>query len=147
MKKLVVILTLVLVSVCSFGQSADLKGRNVLSLPVPDYNAKESGTIVVDIWVDNYGNVTKAESGAEGTTLTNKSLLLAARNAAMKAHFSQKADAPALQKGTITYIYTLNGRNGDGYVQRKAELFDTPSLEKEINEGSLKFLGIPIDGS
>ena len=73
--------------------NAHLKGRNVV------------GTLTV--WVDQYGNVTKAQAGAEGTTVTSKELWTAARNAAMKAHFNQKADAPALQQGTITYIFTL----------------------------------------
>ena len=88
--------------------NAHLKGRNVIgTLPRPVYGVQESGTVVVTIWVDNYGNVTKAQAGAEGTTVTNKELWTAARNAAMKAHFNQKADAPALQQGTITYIFTL----------------------------------------
>ena len=88
--------------------NAHLKGRNVVgTLPRPAYGVQESGTVVVAIWVDQYGNVTKAQAGAEGTTVTSKELWTAARNAAMKAHFNQKADAPALQQGTITYIFTL----------------------------------------
>lgn len=88
--------------------NAHLKGRNVVgTLPRPAYGVQESGKVVVTIWVDNYGNVTKAQAGAEGTTVTSKELWTAARNAAMKAHFNQKADAPALQQGTITYIFTL----------------------------------------
>lgn len=88
--------------------NAHLQGRNVVgSLPRPTYGIQESGTVVVDIWVDNYGNVTKAQAGAEGTTVASKELWAAARSAAMKAHFNQKADAPALQQGTITYIFKL----------------------------------------
>ena len=88
--------------------NAHLKGRTVNgNLPVPNYTIQESGIVVVTIWVDNYGNVTKAQAGAEGTTVTSKELWTAARNAAMNAHFNQKADAPALQQGTITYIFTL----------------------------------------
>lgn len=88
--------------------NAHLKGRNVIgALPRPSYAVQESGTVVVTIWVDNYGNVTKALAGADGTTVTSTELWTAARNAAMKAHFNQKADAPALQQGTITYIFSL----------------------------------------
>lgn len=88
--------------------NAHLKGRNVVgSLPRPAYATQQSGTVVVTIWVDNYGNVTKALAGADGTTVTSSELWAAARNAAMKAHFNQKADAPALQQGTITYIFSL----------------------------------------
>lgn len=88
--------------------NAHLQGRNVIgNLPRPAYNVQQSGTVVVTIWVDQYGNVTKAQPGAEGTTVTDKTLWAAARTAALGAHFNQKADAPALQQGTITYIFTL----------------------------------------
>ena len=88
--------------------NAHLKGRNVLgALPRPDYSVQAEGKVVVDIWVDNYGNVTKAIAGGQGTTVSNQALWAAARAAAMKAHFNQSADAPALQQGTITYIFKL----------------------------------------
>lgn len=88
--------------------NAHLKGRNVIgTLPRPSYSIQESGIVVVTVWVDQYGNVTKALAGADGTTVTSTELWTAARNAAMKAHFNQKADAPALQQGTITYIFSL----------------------------------------
>ena len=43
----------------------------------------------------------------EGTTVTDKALWTAARNAAMKAHFNMSAEAPAIQMGTITYKFKL----------------------------------------
>lgn len=88
--------------------NAHLKGRSVLgALPHPTYGVQDEGTVVVDIWVDNYGNVTKAIAGGQGTTVNNQALWAAARAAAMKSHFNQSADAPALQQGTITYIFKL----------------------------------------
>ena len=88
--------------------NAHVKGRSVLgALPRPDYKVQDEGKVVVDIWVDNYGNVTKAVAGGQGTTVNNQTLWAAARSAAMKAHFNQSADAPALQQGTITYIFKL----------------------------------------
>lgn len=88
--------------------NAHLQGRNVIgNLPSPAYAVQQSGTVVVTIWVDQYGNVAKAQAGAEGTTVTDKTLWNAARTAALGSHFNQKADAPALQQGTITYIFTL----------------------------------------
>ena len=88
--------------------NAHVKGRSVLgALPRPDYAVQDEGKVVVDIWVDNYGNVTKAVAGGQGTTVNNQTLWAAARSAAMKAHFNQSADAPALQQGTITYIFKL----------------------------------------
>ena len=63
--------------------------------------------MVVEIWVDNYGIVQKAIAGVEGTTVSDKDLWNEARKAAMKASFNMSADAPALQKGTITYIFKV----------------------------------------
>lgn len=88
--------------------NAHVEGRKTIGdVPRPVYNVQESGTVVVTIWVDNYGNVKKAIPGADGTTVTSKELWAAARNAAMETHFSMKADAPAMQEGTITYIFNL----------------------------------------
>lgn len=89
--------------------NAKLAGRSVNgTLPRPAYGVQASGKVVVEIWVDQYGTVQKAVAGAEGTTVTDKTLWQAARKAALGAHFNVSADAPALQKGTITYIFKLN---------------------------------------
>jgi len=88
--------------------NARLKGRNIVgNLPSPSYDVQESGKVVVNIWVDQYGNVTKAVAGAEGTTVTNTTLWNAARKAAMGTHFNMSSDAPVQQQGTITYIFNL----------------------------------------
>ncbi len=88
--------------------NAHLKGRNVLgALPRPSYTVQESGTVIVSIWVDQYGTVQKAIPGADGTTVTDKTLWAAARKAAMETHFNMSAEAPAMQEGTITYIFNL----------------------------------------
>ena len=88
--------------------NAHLKGRNVFgALPRPAYSAQVSGIVVVTIWVDPYGNVTRAQAGADGTTVTDATLWAAARKAAMESHFNRSADAPASQQGTITYIFNL----------------------------------------
>jgi TonB family protein len=88
--------------------NAKLAGRSIDgTLPRPSYNVQESGKVVVEIWVDNYGQVQKAVPGVEGTTVSDKTLWQAARKAALGAHFNMSAEAPALQKGTITYIFNL----------------------------------------
>lgn len=88
--------------------NAKLAGRSIDgTLPRPSYNVQASGKVVVQIWVDNYGQVQKAVAGVEGTTVTDQTLWQAARKAALGAHFNMSADAPALQEGTITYIFNL----------------------------------------
>ena len=88
--------------------NAHVQGRSTVgNLPRPVYNVQESGIVVVDISVDNYGNVVRAVPGGDGTTVTDKTLWAAARKAAMETHFNMSADAPVLQQGTITYYFNL----------------------------------------
>lgn len=87
---------------------AQLAGRTHNgSLPRPSAPGQQVGKVVVEIWVDNYGIVQKATPGAEGTTVTDKELWNEARKAAMQASFNMSAEAPAMQKGTITYIFKV----------------------------------------
>jgi TonB family protein len=88
--------------------NARVAGRSVNgTLPRPSYGVQADGKVVVKIWVDQYGNVTKAQAGVEGTTATDKTLWQAAYKAALGAHFNMDASAPALQEGTITYIFRI----------------------------------------
>lgn len=89
--------------------NAQLEGRTPVkgNVITPEYNSQDHGTIVVKIWVDNYGKVQKATPGADGTTVTNKELWAAARNAAMSTVFSASREAPAMQEGKITYVFKL----------------------------------------
>jgi TonB family protein len=89
------------------GTSFSLAGRNPESLPKPAYNYQIEGKVVVEITVDKYGKVTNAVPGVKGSTTLDANLLSAAKNAALKAHFDKKPDAPAYQKGTITYFFKL----------------------------------------
>ena len=136
MKKLItIILAILLTTVSAQAQrsegtaTANLKGRSLVgNLPRLTTSAVVEGTVVLTIKVDQYGNVTEAIAGAEGTSITNNSVRDAAKSAALRAHFDIKADAPALQTGTITYTFVSSG------------LVDT-------DETTLKFVGIPIGGT
>lgn len=88
--------------------AVQLNGRTLDgALPRPAYSVPESGTVVVSIWVDNYGKVRKAVAGADGTTVTDSELWAAARKAALETRFNMDSDAPKLQQGSITYIFNL----------------------------------------
>ena len=136
MKKVTtIILAILLATVSAQAQrsegtaTAHLEGRSLVgNLPRLTTSAVVEGTVVLTIKVDQYGNVTEAIPGAEGTSITNNSVCNAARSAAMKAHFNIKADAPALQTGDITYTFVSSG------------FVDT-------DETTLKFVGIPIEGT
>jgi len=89
------------------GISYDLGGRGFQSLPKPNYDYNEGGKVVVEVSVDRTGKVIQARPGITGSTTLDDYLLKVAREAALKARFEAKSDAPAVQKGTITYNFVL----------------------------------------
>ena len=87
------------------GISFSLAGRGSKSLPEPTATSSENGSIVVEIRVDQEGNVVFAKAVWKGTTLTDTNLWRRCEQAAKKSEFTANPDAPELQKGTITYIF------------------------------------------
>ena len=124
MKKLITTLAFILYCFFAMAQSsanASLTGRNVVgSLPRPSTDVAQGGTVVVQVKVDQYGNVTEAVPGVEGTTITNVDLWNASRNAAMKAHFNTKADAPVVQVGTITYVFPESAKSSESIIELRS---------------------------
>jgi len=90
------------------GVSFDLSGRTSKQIPRPSNKFRDEGTVVVTIFVNRAGNVTRVISGVKGTTTSSTQLRTLAEQAARQAKFSPKEDAPEEQKGTITYIFELN---------------------------------------
>ncbi len=82
-----------------------LDGRQANFLPLPDYTTQATGRVVVQITVNRRGQVIRATAGARGTTTTNQTLHRIAEEAARRARFDLKADAPEEQIGTITYNF------------------------------------------
>ncbi len=89
------------------GISFQLQGRGFQSLPQPKYDYQGEGRVVVEVSVDRSGKVVQATPGIKGSTTLDEYLLKVAKEAAMKATFSTKPDAPTVQKGTITYNFIL----------------------------------------
>lgn len=89
------------------GISFSLSGRNARSLPKPAFPGNEAGIVVVEVTVDKLGKVTKALPGIKGSNTVNTDLLEAAKKAALAANFNSDENAPAFQKGTITYHFIL----------------------------------------
>lgn len=87
------------------GISFSLAGRGSKSLPGPTATSSENGNIVVEIRVDQEGNVVFAKAGVRGTTLCDTNLWRRCEQAAKKSKFTAKPDAPELDPGTITYIF------------------------------------------
>jgi outer membrane biosynthesis protein TonB len=89
------------------GISYSLGGRGFVSLPSPKYTLQVEGKVVVEVSVDKEGKVVQAIPGTKGSTTLDESLLKVAKDAALSARFEVKNDAPAIQKGTITYNFIL----------------------------------------
>lgn len=87
------------------GVAFSLAGRGSNSLPEPTATSSENGSIVVEIRVDQEGNVVFAKAVWKGTTLTDKNLWRLCEQAAKDSKFTAKPDAPELQPGKITYIF------------------------------------------
>jgi len=80
------------------GISYSLEGRGSVDIPLPKYDYQEGGKVVVEVSVDRSGVVVTATPGKNGSTTLNEYLLKVAKDAAMKARFQVKQDAPAIQK-------------------------------------------------
>lgn len=89
------------------GISFFLGGRGSLHLDKPSAKFNETGTVVVSIWVDQQGNVTKAQVNAKGTTVLDQNLRKIAVDAAYNSKFAEDPNAMESQRGTITYNFIL----------------------------------------
>ncbi len=87
------------------GPAYDLGGRGAKYLDRPPSSFSEAGTIVVTIWVDRSGKVTKAVIKEKGTTIIDPGLRRVALQAARNSTFVSDPEAAALQRGTITYNF------------------------------------------
>ena len=90
------------------GTGYSLGGRGAKSLHRPNDDFSEEGIVVVDIWVNRSGQVTRAEVSNKGTTLINNDMRQKAVQAALRSTFASDPDAPEEQHGTITYTFVIN---------------------------------------
>ena len=150
MKKLITILVLTFSSVFAMAQisaNAYLTGRSVVgTLTKPSYDVTQEGIVVVQIKVDQYGNVTEAIPGVEGTTISNKDLWNASRNAAMKSHFNTKADAPVVQVGTITYVFPESVKSSDSIIELRSLGYDHLRFKEVEITGNYRDFARKIEG-
>lgn len=85
-----------------------LGGRKALDKKKYTQECNESGTVVVEIKVNQQGQVIQAKPGVKGTTNTSSCLLNPARRAALETRFNSDAKAPSVQTGYIIYEFKLS---------------------------------------
>jgi len=83
----------------------DLPGRNHLYLPIPIYLCQGSGKVMLNIEVNQQGNVLKAEIETAESTTSDPCLIETAVNTALLSRFNPDIKSPKIQKGTLTYIF------------------------------------------
>jgi periplasmic protein TonB len=88
------------------GNGYDLKGRSLIKKPAR-MDSKAEGTVIVEIIVDETGKVIKATAGQRGSSTTDAILCAKARAAAFEAKFSPSPDGIKEQRGTYTFVFTL----------------------------------------
>jgi protein TonB len=90
------------------GLAYQLSGRSVSFKAKPIYKIQSQGKVVVEITVDQLGNVISAIAGVKGSTTLDQQLLKRAKEAALKTKFTAKESAPSRQQGKIIYNFQLN---------------------------------------
>ncbi len=87
-----------------------LGGRNALERPMPNYDCSDEGRVVVKVYVDRRGNVTRAEPGdaitnGPATNTFSSCLFDRAKQAALRTKWQGDVNAPEEQVGYIIYNF------------------------------------------
>ncbi|GGE03806.1 energy transducer TonB [Psychroflexus salis] len=85
-----------------------LGGRKALAKTKYVQDCNETGEVVVEIEVNQNGEVVRAKAGVKGTTNTSRCLLEPAERAARNTKFNKDLNAPSRQIGYITYVFRLS---------------------------------------
>lgn len=89
------------------GLRFSLGNRKLLQRPSITDRSQETGTVVVQITVDKFGKVIKANPGVVGTNTSSNHLWNLAKQSAYTAKFNASPESAEEQKGTITFVFTL----------------------------------------
>ena len=82
-----------------------LDNRKAVHLPKIDIMTDEHGTVVIDINVDKYGNVTSATPNASQSDTKSSYLTTKAKQAAETTHFDTTPTTPLKTKGSMTFTF------------------------------------------
>ncbi|MBP3252941.1 MAG: hypothetical protein J6M30_00320 [Bacteroidales bacterium] len=85
------------------GISYSLSGRGSKSLSAPKTNTTKTGKVVIEIKVDQQGNVIEAHADPLHSSIFDTNIWRTCEQAAKRSKFTAKENAPEIQRGTITY--------------------------------------------
>jgi hypothetical protein len=83
----------------------DLTGRTHTYLPLPIYMCEGSGKVVLNIEVNQNGDVERAQIIASQSTTSDPCLVETAISTAMVSRFNPEIKSPKIQTGTLTYLF------------------------------------------
>jgi outer membrane biosynthesis protein TonB len=89
------------------GVSLDLVGRKLLNKPEIYDNNQNNGKVVVEIFVNREGVITRATAGARGTTITDTELWKRCEQSVMKCHLNAVDNGAEIQTGKIIFSFKL----------------------------------------
>jgi len=89
------------------GWSVDLAGRTIKRKPVINDKPSVAGKVVMDIWVDPDGKVTRTSQNTGKSTTLDQTLVTIARRAALESSFYPDPKAAGEKKGTMTFVFVL----------------------------------------
>jgi outer membrane biosynthesis protein TonB len=89
------------------GWSVDLAGRTIRVKPTINDKPHVGGKVVMDIWVDPDGKVKHVNQNTGLSTTLDQMLVGIAKRAALESVFYPDPKARDDQKGTMTFIFTL----------------------------------------
>ncbi len=83
----------------------DLAGRNHTYLPIPIYKCQGSGKVVLEIRVNQEGEVEEAKVIGEISSTSDPCLTETAIKSALISRFAPDINSPKIQTGTLTYEF------------------------------------------
>ncbi len=89
------------------GWSVDLAGRTIRRKPVINDKPSVGGKVVMDIWVDGDGKVLRTSQNTSKSTTLDQTLVSIAKRAVLESTFYPNPKATGEQKGSMTFIFTL----------------------------------------
>jgi len=84
-----------------------MEGRNAISKPTLTDSFDEEGKVVVNVWIDQNGAVTRTSINESQTNTSSSRLRSIAEKAAKKWKYSSNSKASVEQKGLVIYKFVL----------------------------------------
>jgi len=82
-----------------------VENRKATRFPKIDMMSDDHGTVVVDIYVDKYGNVISATPNQSLSNTKSNYLITKSKQAAETTHFDSTPTTPLKTKGTMTFTF------------------------------------------